>query len=67
MARELEPGLILAEDVAGEQLLDALRRHPASEYLVVGRDGVARGVVAAVDLARALGLPRPRLRRQPPG
>ncbi|HST47471.1 site-2 protease family protein [Jatrophihabitans sp.] len=66
VARELEPGLILAEDVAGEQLLDSLRSNPASEYLVVGRDGVARGVVAAVDLARALGLPRPRLRRHPP-
>jgi len=67
VARELEPGLILAEDIAGEELLDTLRRNPASEYLVVGSDGVARGVVAAVDLARALGLPRPRLRRQPPG
>jgi Zn-dependent protease len=60
VARELEPGLILAEDVSGEQLIDTLRHHPASEYLVVGRDGVARGVVAAVDLARALKLPRPR-------
>lgn len=66
VSRDLEPGLILAEDVAGERLLDTLRRHPASEYLVVGGDGVARGVVAAVDLARALGLPRPRMRRQPP-
>lgn len=64
VARELEPGLILAEDVTGEQLIDTLRQHPASEYLVVGRDGIARGVVAAVDLARALGLPRPRPGRQ---
>ena len=64
VARELQPGLILAEDLAGEQLIDTLRAHPASEYLVVGRDGVARGVVAAVDLARALGLPRPKLHRQ---
>ena len=60
VARELEPGLILAEDLAGERLIENLRGHPASEYLVVGRDGVARGIVAAVDLARALGLPRPR-------
>jgi Zn-dependent protease/CBS domain-containing protein len=64
VARELEPGLVLAEDLSGEDLIDALRAHPASEYLVVGRDGVARGVVAAVDLARALGLPRPRTQRQ---
>ncbi|MDQ1740452.1 MAG: hypothetical protein QOE53_2104 [Pseudonocardiales bacterium] len=67
VARELRPGLILAEDLAGDQLIDTLRSHPASEYLVVGRDGVARGVVAAVDLARALGLPRPKLRREPVG
>jgi Zn-dependent protease/CBS domain-containing protein len=67
VARELQPGLILAEDLAGEQLIDTLRAHPASEYLVVGGDGVARGVVAAVDLARALGLPQPKLRRQPVG
>jgi Zn-dependent protease/CBS domain-containing protein len=67
VARELQPGLILAEDLAGEQLIDTLRAHPASEYLVVGGDGVARGIVAAVDLARALGLPRPKLRRQPVG
>jgi Zn-dependent protease/CBS domain-containing protein len=60
VARPLEPGLIIAEDVAGAVLLDTIRAHPASEYLVVGRDGVARGVISAVDLARALGLPRPR-------
>jgi Zn-dependent protease len=65
VARELEPGLILPEDLAGEQLIETLRAHPASEYLVVGGDGVARGVIAAVDLARALGLPKPRLHRQP--
>ena len=64
VARELEPGLILAEDLAGERLIETLRAHPASEYLVVGRDGVARGIVAAVDLARALGLPRPRPYKQ---
>ncbi|HEV2888688.1 MAG TPA: hypothetical protein VGX49_17390, partial [Jatrophihabitans sp.] len=65
VARELEPGMILAEDLSGEQLIETLRRHPASEYLVVGQDGVARGIVAAIDLARALGLPRPRQPRQP--
>lgn len=62
VARELEPGLILPGELSGEQLIDTLRSHPASEYLVVGQDGVARGVVAAVDLARALRLPRPRPR-----
>ncbi len=38
----------------GEQLLEAFRRTPASEYLVVGRDGRAVGVLAAIDVARVL-------------
>ncbi len=65
VARELQPGMILAEDLSGEDLIDTLRSNPASEYLIVGRDGVARGVVTAGDLARALGLPAPKPRRQP--
>ncbi len=64
VARELQPGMLLAEDLVGEQLIDTLRGQPASEYLVVGQDGVARGIVTAVDLARALGLPSPRPQRQ---
>lgn len=64
VAHELRPGMLLAEDLCGEQLIDTLRAHPAAEYLVVGKDGVARGIVTAVDLARALRLPRPKLRRQ---
>lgn len=63
VARELEPGLILPEALSGQPLIETLRSHPASEYLVVGSDGVARGIVTAVDLARALGLPAPRIRR----
>ncbi|HEY0167596.1 MAG TPA: site-2 protease family protein [Jatrophihabitans sp.] len=66
VAHELQPGMLLAEDLCGEQLIDTLRAHPASQYLVVGKDGVARGIVTAVDLARALGLPRPKLRQQSP-
>jgi len=57
VSRELRLGTVLADDLSGQPLIDTLRSHPAPEYLVVGRDGVARGVVAAVDLARALGLP----------
>jgi hypothetical protein len=37
-------------------LLQTVRRTPASEYLVIGPDGVSRGVLATSDLARALGL-----------
>jgi Zn-dependent protease len=54
VARPVEPGLTLADTLTGEQLLDALRKMPASEYLVVGRDGGLVGVLAAVDVARVL-------------
>jgi Zn-dependent protease/CBS domain-containing protein len=56
LARPLEQGLILSEDLPGDQLLERVRRTPASEYLVVGPDGVSRGVLATSDLAKALGL-----------
>jgi Zn-dependent protease len=54
VARPVEPGLTLTDSLTGEQLLDALRQLPASEYLVVGRDGGVVGVLAAVDVARVL-------------
>jgi Zn-dependent protease/CBS domain-containing protein len=54
VARPVEPGLTLNDSLSGEQLLDALRQLPASEYLVVGRDGGVVGVLAAVDVARVL-------------
>jgi hypothetical protein len=56
LARPLEHGLIISEDLPGEKLLETVRRTPASEYLVVGVDGVSRGVLATSDLAKALGL-----------
>ncbi|MEO6701037.1 MAG: M50 family metallopeptidase [Jatrophihabitantaceae bacterium] len=56
VSRDLEPGLILAEDLPGAEVLAAVRATPATEYLVIGRDGVSRGVLAIADLARALGL-----------
>ncbi|MEN3356383.1 MAG: hypothetical protein V7637_365 [Mycobacteriales bacterium] len=54
VARPVEPGLTLTDSLTGEQLLAALRQLPASEYLVVGRDGGIVGVLAAVDVARVL-------------
>jgi Zn-dependent protease len=54
VARPVEPGLTLTDTLSGEQLLDALRQMPASEYLVVGSDGGVAGVLAAVDVARVL-------------
>ncbi|MER5640542.1 site-2 protease family protein [Kitasatospora sp. NPDC002227] len=54
LARSLEPGLRLDLDLTGEQLLTALRRTPASEYLVVRPDGTVYGVLALADLERRL-------------
>jgi Zn-dependent protease/CBS domain-containing protein len=54
VARPVDSGLTLPDVLSGEQLLDALRRHPASEYLVVGREGTIVGVLAATDVARTL-------------
>lgn len=56
VSRSLEPGLIIADDLPGSQVLAAVRSTPATEYLIIGRDGVSRGVLALSDLARALGL-----------
>jgi Zn-dependent protease len=54
VSRPLEPGLVMADALAGEELLAAVRANPASEYLVVDAAGVSCGVLATVDLARAL-------------
>jgi Zn-dependent protease/CBS domain-containing protein len=53
LARTLDPSLILAADLSGGELLDAVRRNPASEYLLVEPSGQIYGVLAASDLDRA--------------
>lgn len=58
VSRPLEPGLIIGDDIGGAELLERVRSTPASEYLVVGRDGISRGLIATTDLARTLELPR---------
>jgi CBS domain-containing protein len=50
MARSIDPGLVLSADLQGMALLDALRRSPASEYLLVEPSGQVVGVLAAKDL-----------------
>ena len=50
MARSIDPGLVLSADLGGMALLDALRRAPASEYLLVEPSGQVVGVLAARDL-----------------
>jgi hypothetical protein len=50
MARTIDPGLILNADLQGMALLDAIRRAPATEYLLVDSTGEVVGVLAARDL-----------------
>ncbi|MDH6575739.1 site-2 protease family protein [Kitasatospora sp. MAP5-34] len=54
LARDLEPGLRLSLDLTGEELLTALRRAPATEYLVQRPDGSVYGVLALMDIERRL-------------
>jgi Zn-dependent protease/CBS domain-containing protein len=50
MARSIDPSLVLNADLQGMALLDALRRAPATEYLLVDSGGQVVGVLAARDL-----------------
>ncbi len=54
VARPLEDGLILPRGLSGQALLDAVRKTPANEYLVVDPDGAPAGILATADLAAAL-------------
>ncbi len=50
MARSIEPSLVLPADLSGMALLEAIKRAPASEYLLVEPSGQVYGVLAARDL-----------------
>ena len=54
VARPLETGLVLPVGLAGADLLEAVRRTPANEYLVVNADGSPAGILSTIDLAHAL-------------
>ena len=53
LARTIDPGLVLPADLSGMALLDAVRRTPATEYLLVEASGQVFGVLAASDLDHA--------------
>ncbi|MGI5141202.1 MULTISPECIES: site-2 protease family protein [unclassified Streptomyces] len=53
LAQELTDGMRVSADLAGEDLLDALRAAPATEYLVVEETGEIYGVLSAADVERA--------------
>lgn len=53
VARTLEQGLQLPADISGEELVMAISRTPAEEYLLVEPDGSVAGVLATADVDRA--------------
>jgi Zn-dependent protease len=53
LARTLGPGMVLSADLSGMELIDAVRKVPASEYLLIEPSGEVYGVLAAADLSHA--------------
>jgi len=54
VTRTVEEGLRLPVAITGSELLDAIRRTPASEYLLVEQDGSVYGVLATADVEHAV-------------
>jgi len=50
MARSIDPSLVLNADLQGMALLEAIKRSPATEYLLVDSTGQVYGVLATRDL-----------------
>jgi Zn-dependent protease len=53
VARSMEAGLMFSADIAGETLIRAMQRTPATEYLLVEPDGSIFGVLTTEDVDRA--------------
>lgn len=53
VARTLEEGLTLPVDIAGEDLILAISRRPAEEYLLLDERGSIHGVLSTADVDRA--------------
>ena len=54
LSRRLEPGLMIAADLTGEDLIRRLDATPATEYLVVEADGAIVGILATADVNKAV-------------
>ena len=54
LARPIGAGSTLPMELSGRDLLDAVTRSPAPEYLVLDAAGAPAGILSAVDLARVL-------------
>ncbi len=53
ISRTIEDGLILDADIVGEDLIRAMSRTPAAEYVLVEGDGTIYGVLATADVDQA--------------
>jgi Zn-dependent protease len=53
VARSIEPGLTFPASLAGEPLIMAMQKVPATEYLLVDDDGSIFGVLVTEDVDRA--------------
>ena len=53
VSRTIEPGLSLSADLAGEDLIRAMQRTPASEYILLDEEGRLFGVLVTEDVDRA--------------
>jgi Zn-dependent protease len=53
LARALEPGIVLSADLSGMDLIEAVQRSPATEYLLIEPSGQVFGVLATSDLDHA--------------
>ncbi|MFP3992514.1 site-2 protease family protein [Streptomyces sp. E11-3] len=53
LAQDLTDGMKLSAELSGEELLDTLRAHPATEYLVLEDTGEIYGVLSTADVERA--------------
>jgi Zn-dependent protease len=53
LARTIEPGIVLSADLSGMELIEAVQRSPATEYLLIEPSGQVFGVLATSDLDHA--------------
>jgi Zn-dependent protease len=53
VSRTLEEGLTLPAAIAGEELILAISRRPADEYLLIEEDGSVMGVLSTADVDKA--------------
>jgi Zn-dependent protease len=53
LARAIEPGIVLSADLSGIDLIEAVQRSPATEYLLIEPSGQVFGVLATTDLDHA--------------